>query len=82
MQAFAGDVVLYYPTADGLRSSMSEIETLLDEHELVMDCAKTEATIFKKSSRRSTVVRLISLLFLKKLGCILDSHLSENHEIA
>ena len=51
IQGYADDLVLFAPTAAGLKVLIEPIENLILDHELMNNVAKTEVVIFKPVGR-------------------------------
>ena len=52
IQAYADDIVIFCPSACGLRSILTRLESMLLEHGLVVNITKTRIIIFNKYKKK------------------------------
>ena len=80
----ADDIVVFRPTAHGLRSLLTRLESINNERWLLFSMDKTKCIIFDKSTRSTLSVSfslngspIENIHVLKKLGCFLNDSSNE-----
>ena len=88
-QAYADDLVLYCPSATGLRILLREVEQLMTEHKLCVNTDKTKVVIFRKRKKYDTAAKFflygqeIKIINeYKYLGSVLTYNLCEANDIS
>lgn len=88
IQAYADDIVVFCPSATGLRKLLSRLEGLLLTNELEVNVNKTKTVIFSRSSSLDEPkfymcgALIENVRDYKYLGCMLNSRLSEKSELS
>jgi len=88
IQAYADDMVVYCPSASGLRLLLQKLEILLCEHNLLLNTSKTKIVVFGrkycaanniKFTLYGTCVEIVE--DFSYLGCILNCNLLEKSDL-
>ena len=88
VQAYADDVVIFCPTAEGLRVLIQIMEDMIMAHQLMINVDKTKIVIFNKkkniisrASFKFNGVIIENVSSYKYLGIIINCNLSEKEEL-
>ena len=70
VQAYADDIILFFPTAGGLQQLLDRIVILVEQNDLLINADKTKIMVFRPGGKHIEVVYTY-----KYLGCVLSSDL-------
>jgi len=89
IQAYADDLVVFCPTANGLQQILNRLSGLLAHHELLVNTSKTKTMVFKKSGNSCYSgapfffrdIQLENVVAYKYLGIFITYNLCEKDDV-